>query len=217
MPGHSTGQEASRAPRPPCVHWEARQVTSSLQWASGLISHTRASPPACCPRKQGGSRAGYKAPSSFIQAGREDLLGLQQRGAPVIPSYTGSLPSVSQKRSRGDPYHVPGSKVPHPPPTNPGEDRPDSRFPLRGLRTTSPLFLLTLPLPAQPTLYTPDQPRLHPYRTSHRAAGNSWCIAQGHLAQGDSTHILDLCIYYNCLHFEGGTPSSIRTKMSWGG
>lgn len=107
-------------------------------------------PLACCPRKQGGSRAGCKVHPGRERgpsANKKFLLGLQQRGARHPVSYIHWVP-VLEREQRGS-VARPWVQVPHPPPTNPGEDHPDSRTP-RGLRTTSPLFLLTFPRTTHP-------------------------------------------------------------------
>lgn len=224
MAGHSTGQEASRAPprtrpvstgKPGCYLLTAmgRRVDLTHQGFSRLV-----------PRKQGGSRAGCTARPSPRQGERGPS------GSPAIPGQTPVLhpqsPSLSEKEQRGAPEPVPGSKVPRPhqliqvkATLTPDSQRPQDYQP--PVPADSFPYPPTLPpslppslLGITPSLLRTPQTNLFsiPCSTSHRAAGNSWCVAQGHLAQGASTHIPDLCIYYNCLHFKEGTPSSYSHK-----
>lgn len=111
-------------------------------------------PHTCCPRKQGGSRTGCKVHPGRERgpsANKKFLLGLQQRGAPHPVSYihwvsTHNLP-VSEREQRGSAARPWVQSAP-PPPTNPGEDHPDSRLPeASGLPAP---FLLTFPRPTHP-------------------------------------------------------------------
>lgn len=158
--GHSTGQGARRAPRPParppCDNREARLVTSSLQWAGRSTSYTRASPPSphLLPqeagrvpgRLQGSSRQGERA---FCK--QEVPSGSPAEGcsSPRVIHTLGLYPQPPglRKGAKGIRSSSLGPKCPTPP-TNPGEDHPDSRLPeASGLPAP---FLLTFPRPTHP-------------------------------------------------------------------
>lgn len=156
--GHSTGQGARRAPRPPALCPQGSQAGYLLTAVGRRVDLTHQGFSPLPTLATPGSREGPGQAARFIQAGREGLLQtrssfwVSSRGVLLTPchTYTGSLPTTSwsQKGSRGDPQLVPGSKVPHPPPTNPGEDHPDSRLPeASGLPAP---FLLTFPRPTHP-------------------------------------------------------------------
>lgn len=106
--------------------------------------------------------------------------------------------------------------MPPSPPTNPGKDHSDSRLLEASGQLPAPCPLCILPAGNHILPYA-----LHsgwallfsfPSGTPYRAVGDSWCIAQGHPAPGDATCILDLYIYYSCLHSEEGAPFSYSHK-----
>lgn len=215
MAGHSTGQGARRAPRPPALCPQGSQAGYLLTAVGRRVDLTHQGfsplPTLAAP----GSREGPGQAARFIQAGREGLLQtrssfwVSSRGVLLTPCHTvihtlGLYPQPPglRKGAEGIRSWSLGPKCP--PTTNPGEDHPDSRLPeASGLPAPLPVPADLSPthppslLGITPALLCAPQTNLSsvPSSTSHRAAGNSWCVARTRAPRPRRLHVQPRLVY----------------------